>query len=53
MHQAANMVAVILHPKLTLDHLGNAGCGPQIGSIAMRPCTPQEQTQQAFPLAWV
>src|ERR1035437_3355478 len=35
-HQAANMVRVIADSELTLDQLGNAGRGPQIGSVALR-----------------
>ncbi len=35
MHQAADMVRVIAHTKLTFDHLGNARRSPKIGSVAL------------------
>jgi hypothetical protein len=34
-HQAADMVWVIAHTKLTLDHLGNARRSPKISSVAL------------------
>src|ERR1700688_1131534 len=47
-HQTADMVAVILNSKLTLDQFGNASGSPQIGSIAVRQRSLQKQIDQAF-----
>jgi carbamate kinase len=50
-HQAANMVRVIANSELTLDHLGNAGRGPQIGSVSLRHRPLEQQAAQTLSLA--
>src|ERR1039458_5134043 len=49
-HQAADMVRVIADFELTLDHLGNAGRGPQIGSVTLRHRPLQQQADQTLSL---
>jgi hypothetical protein len=49
-HQAANMVRVIAHAKLTLDHLGYARCGPQIGPVALRHRSLEQKADKSLSL---
>ena len=44
------MITVIIHPKLPLDHLGDARRGPQVGLVAVRYRSLEEQLHQAAPL---
>src|SRR5207253_1281639 len=46
-HQPTDMIAVIADSELPLNHLGNAGRGPQIGSVTMRDRSLEEQSDQA------
>src|SRR5258708_34576012 len=48
-HQAADMVRVIAHTKLTFDHLGNARRSPKIGSVAL--CHRSLEQKGAKPLS--
>jgi hypothetical protein len=41
------MRAVITDSELALDQLGNASRGPQIGSVAMRKRSLEQQSNQA------
>src|SRR5882724_13671500 len=50
MHQATDMIPVILNSKLTLDQLRHS---PQIGSVAMGDRSLQKQLYQAFSLCLV
>jgi hypothetical protein len=49
-HQPPDMRAVIVHPKLPLDHLGDARRGPQVGPVAVRRRSLEEQLHQPAPL---
>jgi hypothetical protein len=42
-HQPPDMITVIMHPKLPLDHLGDARRGPQVGLVAVRYRSLEEQ----------
>jgi len=44
--QPADMIAMILDPKLAADQFGNAGCSPQIGAPAMRRGSLEQQPHQ-------
>jgi hypothetical protein len=46
------MIAVIADSELPLYHLGNAGRGPQIRSVAMRDRSFEEQSDQALALSF-
>jgi len=43
------MVAVVIHPKLTLDDLGDTRRRPQVGSVAVRQWSLEEQLHQTAP----
>jgi hypothetical protein len=45
-HQAPDMVPVVAHTKLALDHLGNARRGPQIGPVILRHRSLEQQADQ-------
>src|SRR5882724_1728003 len=53
MHQATDMIPVILNSNLTLDQLRHTGRCPQIGSVAMGDRSLQKQLYQAFSLCLV
>jgi hypothetical protein len=42
---------MVAHTKLALDHLGNAGRGPQIGSITLRHRPLEQQADQTLSLS--
>ena len=47
MHQASDLIAVVLDPELVTDQFGNAGGGPEIGSVAMHHWPLQQKVDQA------
>src|SRR5665213_1477404 len=49
-HQAPDMVPVVAHTKLALDHLGNARRGPQIGPVILRHRSLEQQGDQTLSL---
>src|SRR5207249_8383147 len=49
-HQPTDMIAVIADSELPLNHLGNAGRGPQIGSVTMRSEEHTSELQSRFDL---
>src|ERR1035438_7066017 len=49
-HQATDMARVITHAKLPLDHLGDARRGPQIGTVALRQRSLEQQTDKTLSL---
>ena len=49
-HQPSDMIAVVVHPELTLDNLGNSRRGPQVGPVAVRDRPFEVQLHQAAPL---
>ena len=51
MHQAADMVRVIAHTKLTFDHLGNAQRSPKIGSVALCHRSLEQKADKPLSLA--
>jgi len=51
MHQAPDMVRVVVHTKLALNHLGDARRGPQIGAVALRHRSLEQPTVQTLSLS--
>jgi hypothetical protein len=49
-HQPPDVIPVIAHPKLPVDHLGHARCGPQVGPVAVCQWSLKEHLQEPAPL---